>query len=285
MNDKYLKYLSFILIFVCYFFQILLMFNESLAMKKQIVYPIILAFTIFIFTNCNSETSSKESTESVQQQQTLQIKDSIPTLVVDSPKITTEIKSYQRPAPRTAYDTLNWVRILDIDSTIVEDMRYATSDNFVEEIMYNCGACYLRPEAAVAVGKAHKMLKEQGYGGLKMFDCYRPRPVQQKLWDKVPDARYVTPPWKGSMHNRGLAVDLTIIDSLGNQLNMGTRFDYFGKEGYHTYTGHSIKIQANRTLLKETLNKVGFRHIRTEWWHYSFRKVTYPVSDWLWDCQ
>jgi len=182
------------------------------------------------------------------------------------------------------YDTAQWTRITDLDSTIVEDMRYATADNFVEEIMYDCAACYLRPEAAKAVVQAHQMLRKQGYGGLKMFDCYRPRPIQQKLWDKVPDARYVTPPSKGSMHNRGLAVDLTIIDALGNQLDMGTRFDYFGVEGYHTYDGHSAAIQANRKLLKETLQQVGFRHIRTEWWHYSYRKVSYPISDWQWDC-
>lgn len=230
---------------------------------------------VFVSTSCNQKTPSKDQpqqntsqTQSVQQDSTSNI-----------------INKGRQPAPRTVYDTTKWVRIIDIDSTIVEDMRYATADNFVKEIMYDCGACYLRPEVAVAVGQAHQMLKEQGYGGLKMFDCYRPRPIQQKLWDKVPDARYVTPPWKGSMHNRGLAVDLTIIDSLGHQLDMGTRFDYFGVEGYHTYLGHSDEIQANRTLLKETLSKVGFRHIRTEWWHYSYRKVTYPISDWVWGCK
>lgn len=255
-------------------------------MTKKNTFILFYIITIaFIFTNCNNETPTEDPTQQITQQTQQVQKD---TTNVDSViKTTTEkpVENYKKVAPRTVYDTSNWVRILDIDPTIVEDMRYATDDNFVEEVMYNCAACYLRPEAAAAVGKAHKMLQEQGYGGLKMFDCYRPRPIQQKLWDKVPDARYVTPPWKGSMHNRGLAVDLTIIDSLGNQLDMGTRFDYFGKEGYHTYTEHSEEIQANRTLLKETLSKVGFRHIRTEWWHYSFRKVSYPVSDWLWDCQ
>jgi zinc D-Ala-D-Ala dipeptidase len=198
-------------------------------------------------------------------------------------------KRIEAPAPpkvaaRPSYDTTAWIRILDIDSTIVEDMRYATTNNFMQMQVYDCPACYLRPEAAAAIGKAHRALRAKGYGGLKMFDCYRPRPVQQKLWDKVPDARYVTPPKKGSMHNKGLAVDLTILDSNGRELDMGTDFDYFGKEGYHTYTQLSDTILANRTLLRETLYAVGFRHIRTEWWHYSYTKVYYPISDWLWDC-
>jgi D-alanyl-D-alanine dipeptidase len=78
---------------------------------------------------------------------------------------------------------------------------------------------------------------------------------------------------------------LTIVDSLGNQLDMGTKFDYFGIEGYHTYAKHSPEILANRTLLKATMYAVGFRHIRTEWWHYSYMKASYPISDWLWDCE
>lgn len=246
-------------------------------MKKLILLFTSIIVSFFIFTKCTSENSSE--TDKKQDKTSIQQTDNT-TQTVDSTLIT-----QNNIVLRPAYDSTKWTRILDIDSTIIEDMRYATADNFVEEVMYDCPACYLRPEAAVAIGKAHQILKAQGYGGLKMFDCYRPRPIQQKLWDKVPDARYVTPPWKGSMHNRGLAVDLTIIDSLGNQLDMGTTFDYFGIEGYHTYFGHSDEIQTNRTLLKETLKKVGFRHIRTEWWHYSYRKVTYPVSDWLWDCQ
>ena len=117
-----------------------------------------------------------------------------------------------------------------------------------------------------------------------MFDCYRPRPIQQKLWDKVPNPSYVTPPSRGSMHNKGAAVDLTIVDTLGQQLDMGTTFDFFGKEAHHTYTAHSDTIQANRNLLKSTMESVGFSSIRTEWWHYSYKKKSYALSDMLWDC-
>ena len=243
-------------------------------MKKYFFQLFLIAIVSITFTNCTETQAEKET-----------VVQELDTITTPKPIQEPTAKPTPEAILRTTYDSSQWTRILDIDETIVEDMRYATMDNFVEQIMYDCPACYLRPEAAAAVGKAHQMLKAKGYGGLKMFDCYRPRPIQQKLWDKVPDARYVTPPWKGSMHNRGLATDLTIIDSLGNQLDMGTKFDYFGIEGYHTYTGHSPEILANRKLLKETMYAVGFRHIRTEWWHYSYTRASYPISDWLWECK
>ena len=182
------------------------------------------------------------------------------------------------------YDTTQWTDIHDLDSTIIIDIRYATTNNFVQEKMYECGRCFLRPPAAKALLQAHLLLQEGGLG-LKMLDCYRPLPVQQKLWDKFKNPSYVTPPSKGSMHNRGLATDLTIVDSNGKELEMGTEFDFFGKEAHHTYLEHSDKILANRILLKETMASVGFGHIRTEWWHYSFRKAKFELSDMLWKCE
>ena len=149
--------------------------------------------------------------------------------------------------------------------------------------MYDCGRCFLRPDVARAVVKAHVALQKEGMG-FKMYDCYRPRPIQWKLWNKVPDPRYVADPRKGSMHNRGMAVDLTIVDKAGNELDMGTDFDYFGKEAYHRYTGHSEEVTANRKLLLETMESFGFRPTSTEWWHYSYKAKTYEIDDWLWNC-
>ncbi|MEO1434638.1 MAG: M15 family metallopeptidase [Bacteroidota bacterium] len=204
-----------------------------------------------------------------------------------------EISQNERPKPtpppaEPVNYYLNDSTFIDVkllDSTVVLDMRYATANNFVEEKMYNCGRCLLRPEVARAVVKLHQELRTQGYGGLKFFDCFRPRPVQQKLWNKVPDPRYVTNPAKGSMHNRGAAVDLTIVDIEGKELEMGTGFDFFGKQAYHTYVEHSDTVQANRDLLKGSMEAAGFGAIRTEWWHYSYKaKGGYPISDFLWDC-
>jgi len=181
------------------------------------------------------------------------------------------------------YDTTQWKELIKLDATILLDIRYATPDNFVGEKMYDCGKCFLRPEAATAMVEAQVLLKEKGYG-LLMFDCYRPRPYQQRLWDKVPDARYVTPPAKGSMHNRGLAVDLTLVDSNGEMVDMGTDYDFFGERAYQSFTDLPEDVLAHRKLLNETMDAVGFKTIRTEWWHFSLRGVSYDISDMVWPC-
>ncbi len=181
------------------------------------------------------------------------------------------------------YDTSQWVDLKFMDSTILIDLRYATEDNFVKEKMYECARCFLRPKAAKVILKIHQDLQEKGMG-LKLFDCYRPLSIQQRLWDKVPDATYVTNPKKGSMHNRGLAVDLTIVDSSGEELDMGTPFDFFGRKAHHTHTDHTKEVLKNRRLLKSTMEAVGFKSIRTEWWHYSYRYAKYPLADMVWEC-
>ena len=162
-------------------------------------------------------------------------------------------------------------------------MKYATTDNFVDEKMYDCGRCFLRPEVAQAVKEIQDTLKNLGYG-LKVFDCYRPRPIQFRLWKKVPDPRYVSDPNKGSMHNRGAAVDLTLVDAEGKELEMGTGFDFFGREAYQNYTDLPDSVLSNRVLLRETMISYGFKSITTEWWHYSYTKKFYPLSDMLWNC-
>lgn len=181
------------------------------------------------------------------------------------------------------YDTTQWRDIYHLDKSIAIDIRYATENNFVEEKMYECGRCLMRPEVAKAVIAVHKELQTEGLG-LKMLDCYRPRPVQWKLWNKVPDARYVTNPNKGSQHNRGTAVDLTLVDEKGRQLDMGTPYDYFGREAYQTYTNLPDSILARRQLLNAKMTAHGFKTIRTEWWHFSYIKKSYPLSDMLWNC-
>lgn len=228
-----------------------------------------MVLSLLIIISCESEPKTNEATDT----------SIVDTLIKDTIVKKEQVKASKPPT----YDTTKWVYIGDLEPSIVQDMRYATENNFVKEKMYNCGKCFLRPEVAEALVNAHKILQEKGYG-IKVYDCYRPRPIQQKLWDKVPNPNYVTPPAKGSMHNRGAAVDLTIVDSKGEELDMGTEFDYFGRKAHHTYTKHSEEINANRTLLKSTMETVGFSAIRTEWWHYSYKKKSYPISDMIWDC-
>ncbi|MFZ4545374.1 MAG: D-alanyl-D-alanine dipeptidase [Saprospiraceae bacterium] len=177
----------------------------------------------------------------------------------------------------------SFVEINVLEPSIVVDIKYATTDNFVKEKMYNCGRCFLRKEAAAAIVSAHRKLQRKGLR-LKIWDAYRPRTFQYKLWNKMPDPRYVMNPAKGSMHNRGAAVDLTIVDKSGKELDMGTPYDFFGEKAHHNYTKLPKNVLENRKLLKETMAAVGFNSIRTEWWHYSYSKIKYELSDWVWNC-
>lgn len=179
--------------------------------------------------------------------------------------------------------TSEWKEISDAQG-ISLDLRYATSNNFVKTTLYDCPRCYLRPEVAEALEQANNELLAKGYK-LKMFDCYRPQGIQEKLWEIKPDEDYVTMPSKGSMHSRGLAVDLTLETKEGQNVDMGTDFDYFGEKAHYTYREFPQEILRNRYLLKHTMEKYGFKSIRTEWWHYSMTDLKYPLSDWEWTCK
>lgn len=180
------------------------------------------------------------------------------------------------------FDTTQWTEILPEDGYAI-DIKYATADNFVHEVIYPCGRFFLKPDVADALEKVKEVLKVEGYK-LILFDGYRPRPAQQKLWDKVPDPSYVAPPSEGSMHNRGVAIDLSLTDIKGNEIDMGTPYDFFGPEAHHDYENLSREILDRRQLLKSVMESEGFQSIRTEWWHYSYTNASYPLDDWQWPC-
>ena len=178
----------------------------------------------------------------------------------------------------------DFVRLKDLSPDFVYELKYATPDNFLKQAVYDCGECYLRKSTAEALVKANEAFKQLGYR-IKLFDCYRPLSVQKKMWKILPGTHYVANPAKGSKHNRGAAVDLTLVDAKGKELNMGTPFDFFGKEAHHTYTQHSKEVLENRKLLKETLNKYNFKSIYSEWWHYEYRpEMQSKVENFEWQC-
>lgn len=176
-----------------------------------------------------------------------------------------------------------WVDLDTLESGILLDIRYAGKANFVGEQMYPCGKCLLRPEVMKSLQAVHQELSKVGLY-LKVFDCYRPGEIQKKLWEKVPNAAYVAPPSKGSNHNRGMAVDIGLVNSCGEELDMGSEFDHLGRKSHHDHLDHSVDVLARRKMLKEAMEAEGFSSIRTEWWHYNYYKVDYPLSYFIWEC-
>lgn len=151
------------------------------------------------------------------------------------------------------------------------ELKYATRDNFMKTRMYPARThqTFLRLPAAKALANVQASLNARGLG-LKIWDAYRPYSVTEKFWEMVKDERYVANPAKASGHNRGIAVDLTIIElATGKELDMGTGFDNFTDTAHHTFTNLSPQVLQNRKLLKETMESNGFVAFASEWWHYS----------------
>jgi len=182
------------------------------------------------------------------------------------------------------YDVSKWEEITEKDGIIL-DLRYASENNFTKNKIYDCGRCFLRPELASRIKNLQKEIKDRYGMKLKLFDCYRPKPAQQKLWDIVPDEKYVSNPAKGSMHNRGLAVDVTLVDSNGVELDMGTAFDFFGRRAHSDYLDVPATVLKNRKVLKKMMKIQGLKSIQSEWWHYSLQTEKAPLDDWEWPCK
>jgi D-alanyl-D-alanine dipeptidase len=146
-------------------------------------------------------------------------------------------------------------------------MQYATGNNFTGKVLYDCNRCFLTETAARKLAKAQMELQKQQLG-LKVWDCYRPLSVQKLFWSLVPDPRYVADPAKGSRHNRGTAVDVTLVDSQGNELPMPTRFDDFSSRASRDNMDLPIQILKNREALENAMKKAGFLPLPSEWWHF-----------------
>ncbi len=178
-----------------------------------------------------------------------------------------------------------FVRLADFSHDFAYDLRYATKNNFLKEKVYDCPECYTRVKTVKALLAANKEFLSKGVK-IKFYDCYRPNSVQYKMWKIVPNPQYVANPVKGSIHNKGGAVDITLVDLTGKELDMGTDFDYFGKRAYHDNMNLPQKILDNRKLLKQTMKKHGFWSTRTEWWHYNLQGASKdPVANFNWPCE
>ncbi len=159
------------------------------------------------------------------------------------------------------------VEIAQLDSTIVIDIRYATENNFMGEKLYLLAKCLLRRETAQRLLRVQNALRQQGLG-LKIWDGYRPLSVQWKMWQKVSDPNYVADPRKGSKHNRGGAVDVTLVDAQGNELELPTGYDDFSQRAHRDFMDLPVKAIRNRQILEQAMTKEGFIPLPTEWWHF-----------------
>lgn len=194
-------------------------------------------------------------------------------------KIVKKIKIYKKQVENDSNYRLTELKSLMPE--IIYDLRYATAANFTGRKLYEEGvATYLRLPAARALAAVQAKLRPHGLG-LKIYDAYRPHSATRLMWDLVRDERYVADPRKGSNHNRGLAVDLTLVQLAGGEeLLMGTAFDNFSDTAHHAFTSLPENVLRNRLLLRQLMEEAGFKALETEWWHYAWpNNRSYDVLD------
>jgi zinc D-Ala-D-Ala dipeptidase len=195
-------------------------------------------------------------------------------------KIISTTKDYENSVLQNSTYALVNLKILI--PTIVLELKYATKNNFTTKKLYKkASTTYLRKMPAMALKKIQDTLKTLGLG-IKIYDAYRPYEATKLMWELIKDERYVANPINGSGHNKGTSVDLTMVNlTTGEEVEMGTAFDNFTDTAHHTFTPKlNATIIKNRNLLKQTMEKFGFKALETEWWHYSWiSQEKYDVLD------
>jgi len=173
----------------------------------------------------------------------------------------------------------NLVRVKDIDASVVVDLKYATADNFTETRVYPSNAlALLRLETALKLKRANERFEKDGYR-IKVWDAYRPKSVQEIFWALVPNPRYVADPAKGSVHNRGASVDITLVDSDGNEVLMPTGYDDFSEKASRNYAGSDSSARENMKYMEKIMTESGFTGLPSEWWHFDDKSGSYPLLD------
>jgi D-alanyl-D-alanine dipeptidase len=159
------------------------------------------------------------------------------------------------------------VRIRPPEFDVALDLRYATADNVTGQPIYARAEAWLHPEAAALLQRAIALARPLGYR-FKIFDAFRPTEAQWRLWHSFPSDEFVADPRRGSPHSRGAAVDLTLMDAQGRELDMGTGFDSFTDQAHHARTDITVAAQRNRAVLLGIMTAAGWDNFRNEWWHY-----------------
>lgn len=239
---------------------------------------------LLLLTFCTNPDRSKEDRPNTTKTSSQQDTDTIPCHIEDT--LSTPPLAPSKPVCNWVnyFDSLGLVDIQSVDSTLYIDLKYTTTDNFMETDVYDClKQCYLQPDIAERLQKCQTALKEiDSTLSLKVYDGVRPRSVQQFMWDLLDmpiqeKVQFVSNPANGSLHNFGAAVDVTIINTITQEeLDMGTPYDYIGvlawptKEQAHLKDNLLTQDQVNnRILLRKVLKKGNFFNIQTEWWHFN----------------
>ncbi|HWM23947.1 MAG TPA: M15 family metallopeptidase [Chthoniobacterales bacterium] len=175
-----------------------------------------------------------------------------------------------------------FVDVKSVAPTILVELRYATPNNFTRRPLYRAGMpAMVRLSVARRLAVAQKFLEKRGYG-LKIWDAYRPKAAQAQLWKAIGNHAYVADPKDiGSMHTRGAAVDVTLVDGSGREMSMPTEFDNFTPAAMIDYRGRSPVVRSNLKMLQKAMAHGGFYGLRTEWWHFCAADWTayQPVPD------
>lgn len=153
---------------------------------------------------------------------------------------------------------------------IAIDIRYATTNNFTHSKIYNLARAYARKPVAQALKKAQEEFRQLGVG-IVVFDAYRPYKATVKFYEEYHDTTYVASPYKGSRHNRGCAIDMSLVDlKTGKELKMPTEYDSFSKDAWPTTPVNDPVAKKNRDLIIRVMERNGFKVNASEWWHFDF---------------
>ena len=177
------------------------------------------------------------------------------------------------PQETGSFNEASLVELTKLDPTIRLDIRYATSQNFVGRPVYTQARAFLQRPAAVALALVNKELRPLGYT-LLVFDGYRPWSVTKLFWDVTPKAKreFVANPKRGSRHNRGCAVDLSLWDiAAGREVLMTGAYDEMSPRSHVAYAGGTAEQRAARDLLRSKMEQHGFRVLPDEWWHFDYQ--------------
>lgn len=171
------------------------------------------------------------------------------------------------------------VELCQISPSILLDIRYATTNNFLGKSLYSAPLCFLQEAVAKRLHQVQIGLQKRGFG-LKVFDGYRPLSVTKIFWEFLPDPRYCADPAKGSRHNRGASIDLTLVDVFGFELLMPSGFDEMGERAHVSFMDAPEAALLNRQTLQDAMGQAGFINWEEEWWHFDDPDwETYPVLD------